>query len=147
MKRLFISAALLFGIMIHLDVYAGSSPLKTGNQLLSVCKKGIALMDGIALSESDQHEAVECAIYVQGFRDGHLATAAYKAMMRKDNKDITLSDISAQQIFCDPDEATVGQMTRIVVRYLESHPDTLHGSSGILVMRALKAAFPCRQSH
>lgn len=99
MKRLFISAALLFGVVIHLDVYAGSSPLRTGNQLLSVCKKGIALMDGVALSESDQHKAVECAIYIQGFRDGHLATAVHKAGMKKDNKDITLSDISAQQIF------------------------------------------------
>jgi hypothetical protein len=38
---------------------------------------------------------------------------------------------------------TLEQTIRIVLRYLESHPADLHYSEGILIMFALKEAFPC----
>jgi hypothetical protein len=44
---------------------------------------------------------------------------------------------------CVPDEATNGQMLRIVVRYLDEHPEELHLPFQILAWRALSGAWPC----
>jgi hypothetical protein len=43
-----------------------------------------------------------------------------------------------------PDEAvTTGQTLRVVVKYLEDHPEELHLDNAVLVEKALAKAFPC----
>ena len=49
-------------------------------------------------------------------------------------------------LFCTPKEVTevtVGQMQKIVVKYLKDHPETLHLTASSLVFKALTEAFPC----
>jgi hypothetical protein len=44
---------------------------------------------------------------------------------------------------CRPEGVTMVQVKRIVVDYLQEHPEELHYSSVVLVHNALKHAFPC----
>ncbi len=39
---------------------------------------------------------------------------------------------------------TNGQLGLVVFKYLDAHPEELHLHSGLLVVRALKKAFPCK---
>jgi hypothetical protein len=43
-----------------------------------------------------------------------------------------------------PDEAvTTGQTVRVVLKYLEDHPEELHLNNAVLAEKALAKAFPC----
>lgn len=44
---------------------------------------------------------------------------------------------------CMPDEVTMGQVRRIVVKHLQDHPAELHYSMVSLVNLALNEAYPC----
>lgn len=46
--------------------------------------------------------------------------------------------------FCPPAEGIPpSQVARIVVKFLREHPELLHMSAPVLVMRAMTEAFPC----
>lgn len=45
---------------------------------------------------------------------------------------------------CPPDGVTVGQMTRVVVKYLEQNPQRLHEDFKKLALEAMRRAWPCR---
>jgi hypothetical protein len=45
--------------------------------------------------------------------------------------------------FCSPEEVTLLRIRRIVVNYLQAHPERLQESSSILILDALREAFPC----
>lgn len=45
--------------------------------------------------------------------------------------------------YCAPKEVTIGQMIRVVVRHLETHPDRLHENFTRMAMLALKITWPC----
>jgi Rap1a immunity proteins len=46
--------------------------------------------------------------------------------------------------FCRPDGVSVRQISTIVEDYLNAHPEQWSQPAHMLVMRALRAAFPCR---
>jgi hypothetical protein len=46
--------------------------------------------------------------------------------------------------FCVPDDATIGQMVRVVVSYIDRHPERMHQSFMYLAFLALKEAWPCK---
>ncbi|WP_422388713.1 Rap1a/Tai family immunity protein [Afipia carboxidovorans] len=48
--------------------------------------------------------------------------------------------------FCPPKSSTINQTAMIVVRYMESHPDTLHQDFKWLAIQALHEAWPCKSS-
>ena len=45
---------------------------------------------------------------------------------------------------CIPEEATNFELARVVVKYLNDHPNQLHKSYRLLVMLALEDAYPCK---
>jgi Rap1a immunity proteins len=46
--------------------------------------------------------------------------------------------------FCVPDDATNGQMVRVVVSYIDRHPERMHLRFSALAFDALKEAWPCK---
>ena len=44
---------------------------------------------------------------------------------------------------CPDEEVTTGQETRVVLKYLQDHPEELHLDNAVLVEKALEKAFPC----
>ncbi len=59
------------------------------------------------------------------------------------SKALNLKQVGIENV-CVPDEVTVGQITKVVVKYLKDHPEKLHLGAGLLTMTALKDAFPCK---
>lgn len=48
---------------------------------------------------------------------------------------------------CLPDGVETGQLERVVIKWLQDHPERLHKSRLIEVRSALTAAFPCKHKH
>jgi hypothetical protein len=46
---------------------------------------------------------------------------------------------------CAPEGVSIKQDLRVVVKYLEDHPEKLHLHAAQLVMEALAKAFPCKK--
>jgi hypothetical protein len=46
--------------------------------------------------------------------------------------------------FCLPAEVTNGQIVLVFVKYLEDHPEELHKPANLLLVKALRKAFPCK---
>ena len=44
---------------------------------------------------------------------------------------------------CIPDEASIGQLARVLVKWLREHPERLHELKSFLVIEALRDNFPC----
>jgi hypothetical protein len=51
-----------------------------------------------------------------------------------------------ENIFCISSSSAHDRFTLIVKNYLSEHPDKLHIHAGILVLDALKEAFPCQNT-
>ena len=51
-----------------------------------------------------------------------------------------------ENIFCTPSNSTHERFTLIVKKYLSEHPDKLHIHAGVLILDALKDAFPCQNA-
>ena len=45
--------------------------------------------------------------------------------------------------FCLPDHVTYGQMVRVSIKYMQTHPESLHLPTTWLVILANAEAFPC----
>ena len=90
--------------------------------------KGNVLVDH-CLSDDSRAEAY-CLAYVMGVAD-----------MVGSISDRMVSGFDA---VCFPNETTVGQLHRVVVKYLEAHPEETHQPAVILVTVALREAFPCQ---
>jgi hypothetical protein len=49
------------------------------------------------------------------------------------------------EIVCVPPKASLRQLQKVVVMYLESHPEKLHLTASSLTLNAIGSAFPCRE--
>ena len=102
-----------------------------GNFLLRECKE----------TQNDTYQGCEPAIssmHCLGYIDGLV-----------DMNDIYKSNVlkgSSPALICLPKDkrVTVGDLARIVVKYLEDNPTQLHESAAALATVALGKAFPCK---
>lgn len=46
-------------------------------------------------------------------------------------------------LFCTPEGVTAGQYTAVVIKYMKDNPEKWNQGASVLVIEALKAAFPC----
>jgi hypothetical protein len=95
----------------------------TGNNLLSYCAEALKAYDD---RTTDDYAAGRCRAYIEGI-----------AMVSD------YSDTPLYRRVCLPSQVTVGQAVRVVYKWLEDHPERLHERQGILVIAALRDAFPC----
>lgn len=92
----------------------------TGTNLLRDCRQNIRVLDG---EQVDFDDARHCQGLVPGVWDmGNVFTASN---------------------VCTPVGVNVGQLTRVVVRYLNDHSQDLHERDTDLILRAFQDAFPC----
>ena len=111
-------------------LHAQSLPFEaTANYLLSTCKLAILAADPATRpTDFDYQKAVDsnyCLGYIQGFKEANALTPIPN--------------------FCVPDAVTLGQLIKVVVKYMDEHPEELHLLSGLVVREALQKAFPCRK--
>ena len=101
----------------------------TGVDLQEECQ--VALSPNTA---GDYQKAAHCFGYVSG--------AAFAITMwegTNKEKHLGLEDVPA----CLPKNGTNHEYVRVVLHYLDEHPNKLHESYGILVFLALRDAYPC----
>jgi len=105
----------------HLDIES------TGNEYLNGCAGVLdTKISGSAFREG------QCFGYLQGFLDGYDGGAAVYAAK---GKNVT---------FCLPANGTRGQNVHVFMKYLSDHPESLHEGTGVLIVQAAHAAFPCK---
>lgn len=109
--------------------HASGDASTTGMELLTECRQLVALLD--EEKDVNLNEAARCAGYIQGI---HELTRLYQAT-------------KLPTLYCPPDTVTMGQVARIVEKYLRDHPAKLHEPGSILVTDAAKEAFPCKEGH
>jgi len=97
----------------------GAWAVGTGNELISRCGASVAYMDG--RRDVDVYDMAYCQGMVSGVGDL----------------------LSAVGWACAPGGVNLGQVTRVVYKYLQEHPTELQERDTVLVSRALERAWPC----
>jgi hypothetical protein len=101
-------------------------PKRDGNALLAQCD--LAAKPGEAMYFEEAGWQLFCHGYLEGFVDGYTAAIAVK---------------NPAKLICLPPNTTTGQVTKVVVKYLEDHAEKLHIDKAVLATAALAEAFPC----
>ena len=131
----------VMGLLVLGMVVSGAEAAEgDGNRLLALCRDSIRMEDagGVGHSIQGAYNAAKC----EGFIDGMLDM--YAEVVSRGRAPISL-------LFCLPPQPQGGygiqilQARRIVVRYLEVHPERLHLPQRQLVIEAFREAFPCAQ--
>lgn len=89
-----------------------------GNALITSCQATVRSMDGIDVKDVERYGATFCLGLVEGIG-------------------------WASPDVCLPDGVVVGQEIRVVVKYLNDHPEKLNLDERVLTHAALASAFPC----
>jgi hypothetical protein len=109
-----------FAVMFQIAKPAHAQFSSTGNYLLEACQITVRVTDnpGTTLGIYDAWRDGYCRGIVEGVGEKSPAT-------------------------CQPNDVTFGQEVRVVVKYLQDHPEKLNLRSSTLVELALSSAFPC----
>ncbi|MGC9323879.1 MAG: Rap1a/Tai family immunity protein [Desulfomonilia bacterium] len=114
-----LGAVLMILVMWAAPSFAGL----TGDELLQECSGALSSGDPKDLEDS------ACMDYIAGFLDSYA---------------VVTSSYPNAALFCLPKEGISDHQTiRIVVKWLEEHPEKLHLNAGKLITEALQDAFPC----
>lgn len=95
----------------------------TGNKLLSKCEEPAGAIRGVCLG------------YIIGIFD---SLEVFKVLYPN-----IYSGTSICTKIYNYSELTTGQIERIVIKYLNDHPEDLHHPAGGIILWALSEAFPC----
>ncbi len=127
MKRFII--IICFSFLLIPSVWAVEPKPHDGNMLLNACTSALKekLTDNSSVSDASW-----CIGYLQGI--GSLKVY-YDVMSRKGGNRL---------FYCVPDNVPVDQKIRVVVKFLNDHPERLHELAIVLTIEALQQAFPCK---
>jgi Rap1a immunity proteins len=107
-----------------------------GNDLLSKCRKGITKGSVDASMTADERwDAMYCMGYIGGVVD------ADKVWQLQPSKTLEQPDVPH---YCFPKDTQMGQIHRVVLKYLEDNPQKLYLGAAALIRLALHDAFPCQ---
>jgi len=120
---------LLIILLLPSFSYAGD-----GNELLSNCTKACKASDGEDVSSSNYFGMGTCMGTIRGVIDaGEIINISAESR-----------GYTKQNLYCVPVEMSTVQATRVVVEYLKAHPEELDRQDTVLIVWALKEAFPCK---
>lgn len=111
---------------------------KTGSDLLNEClrvEKYNSVGAG-SLTQEEYADLVSCLSFVAGVQQGLIIGLVHAWGEDK----VSLED----RIGCFPHNSTPGQYARVVIKFLNEHPERLHERASFLVVDALIEAFPCK---
>ena len=112
------------------------SHAKTGNELLADCTAGNESVEG-------QISFVLCAEYIAGVLDTwDYVGALSMAMAIDDEGEFDPTKVSFTPI-CTPDDVTKAQIIDIVVKHLESNPESRHEGAHKIILTAVANTFSC----
>lgn len=101
---------------------APAEDVTRGNWLLGSCQAAVKTFDDPSYHE-DLYEA---------YRDGYC-------------RGLVMGVSAASPLICPDDNVIHSQQVRVVLKYMQDHPEDLHLEGTQLVYEALKKAFPCKR--
>jgi len=117
--------------------------MRTRHAIGMVAALALLTQQGIASAQlndpgSANHAMQGCRELVnQSNRDALLQTECASAVR-------TMIYVATSRGICPPSGATVGQAVRVIVAYIDAHPERLHEQFEPLALEALQQAWPCR---
>ena len=127
LKITFLVASILIFTSSNIFAMDGNKYLD-GNILLSQCKIALEDKDPTLENLSDWASGMMCTAYLRGIND--LNSLHQEANLKT--------------YFCLPDGMKHNQSIRVVVKFLEDHPEILHAPAMALIVGAYAKAFPCK---
>jgi hypothetical protein len=123
-------SGLLLGAALALTATtaSGAENINTANVMLPACKNYL---------DPRSRDDIELQSYCLGVVRG-ISRALVGALPSLDD------DIRRNMCLNIPAEAAVTQGVRVVVAYIEARPSRMHESFYVLVLEALRTAWPCR---
>jgi Rap1a immunity proteins len=132
MKTLCGMAVVGVALLISAAAGAGAEVAKVlnGHQLLEMCPDALRTLEQPNANVND-FAAGYCIGLIMGILD---VNVAYQHFPNQ-----------TQVLFCDPRDgtATLPQFVRIILRYLQTHPERLHLYGTVLAIEAMQEAFRC----
>jgi len=125
------SLAVIFynALMVAQPVYAAD-----GNTFLADCKAYVKMEETQLTAAEEQLGAIFCGAYLTGFIESHMIDTDKRIKVKH-----------GDPIYCLPQKGfTVGQLARMVIKYLEDNPDKLHQDAKMAVLGSLIVSFPCQ---
>lgn len=121
--------AVTFALVAALVCGAASASSNTGNELLNNCQTMLRIMDSGTATQSleEAFNAGQCLGFVSGVRNTSDLTRAPEPLRS-----------------CVPKTATMGQLARVITKYLKDNPSELNLEQTLIAMLALKSAYPCK---
>jgi hypothetical protein len=109
-----------------------------GNKLLERCNRAKQFLNEVdAMKDVSRSDSFDVG-YCMGF-----VTASWHSLSVID---VVATKYGAPRpAYCFPKGVNVGQMIRVVTKWLEEHPERLHGEDYAVVTMAMGDAFPCNQ--
>ena len=124
-------------ILLALATLAGhaqaDSPRYDGNQLLKACSASERFTEGTFRNGQWEEDS-----------DFYLCHGYVRATM--DTIDAMTAAFNLPQRVCIPDAVTQGQIARVYVAFLKAHPKDLQVPGSLLLMNALREAYPCQKN-
>lgn len=156
--RMKLFTLVLFCSVICPAIFASNFLPKDGNGLLDACSALVDIADNpssvSSLSAERQTERTGqvnwCAGYLSGIQDELAQSYANLIYMGATGVTLAGPDKEKHAVFddlrvpCVPDNATLLQAARVLVKWLREHPNRLHEAKGILIIAALHDGFPCQ---
>ena len=137
MKRIttlvIVTLSMLFAVSARIGSAQDAKPTLDGNQLLQECNLAIKATDGARLTTTEAYIAGHCVGYLAGVYDALWMTPGHLP-----GKDC---------IAAIPDGVSITELVKVVVKYLNDHPNRLHLDYEVLTFIALGEAYPCSNTH
>jgi hypothetical protein len=129
--RLVVAAisALMFTSTVH-----AQKQFFSGNDMLEPCGFAEAMTSG-QIAKSKANEPSSGDALMQGMCWGMIGGIRFFAAS---------STYRTKSSVCIPEEATLGQMLSVIVRYMRNNPQNLHENFMYLAMAAVQGAWPCK---
>jgi hypothetical protein len=93
--------------------------------------------DFLKFCERNKAGSNACTFYIVGWRDAFYAATIFRYGTKKIEQNPKMG-------ICIPDGVQREQMKKVLLKYLRDHPEKLHETTGLLVLKAMHEAFPCR---
>src|SRR5882724_6127827 len=139
MKMLYGMAVVVLVLLVTAAAFAVAAEApsaKDGNALLRQCTDALRVEEqpNPNIELVNAMNAGLCIGLVWGMLDLNRAYTVYQA-----------TNPNNRLLFCLPvnDGITPSQGMRIILRYLQTHPERLHQNGSVLAVQALREAFPC----
>ena len=121
MKRLMLAVVLVVG-----SQSASARDFYSGNKMLEFCRAG--LTSNSDLTAEDAVYGPTCFGFAAGINDSQSVFVAFGAV---------------HAFWCMPEGVSLSQLARVIVKYMEEHPEELHFAAGDLAAHAFMDTFPC----